>query len=85
MHRMFAAERTAEALGAIGDELEPFALTDCADRRIIRGLTEEIDDREIAAVFACGYAPQETADHLIHAALRAGGSDNITVLVLKRC
>jgi serine/threonine protein phosphatase PrpC len=24
-------------------------------------------------------------DHLIHAALTAGGSDNITVLVLKRC
>jgi serine/threonine protein phosphatase PrpC len=49
------------------------------------GLTEEVDDREIAAVFASNYAPQETADHLIHAALRAGGSDNITVVVLKRC
>lgn len=49
------------------------------------GLTEEVDDAEIAAVFARGYAPQETADHLIHAALRAGGSDNITVVILKRC
>jgi PPM family protein phosphatase len=49
------------------------------------GLTEEVDDAEIAAVFERGYAPQETADHLIHAALRAGGSDNITVIVLKRC
>lgn len=49
------------------------------------GLTEEVDDGEIAAVFARGFAPQETADHLIHAALRAGGSDNITVIVLKRC
>lgn len=49
------------------------------------GLTEEVDDRQIAALFACDYAPQETTDHLIHAALRAGGSDNITVVVLKRC
>lgn len=47
------------------------------------GLTEEIDDDAIAAVFARGFAPQETVDHLIHAALTAGGSDNITVLVLK--
>lgn len=49
------------------------------------GLTEEVDDAEIATVFERGYAPQETADHLIHAALKAGGSDNITVIVLKRC
>jgi len=49
------------------------------------GLTEEVDDDAIAAVFARDYAPQETVDHLIHAALTAGGSDNITVLVLKRC
>lgn len=49
------------------------------------GLTEEVDDNGIAQIFARGYAPQETADHLIHAALRAGGSDNITVVVLKRC
>lgn len=49
------------------------------------GLTEEVDDAEIAALFQRGYTPQETADHLIHAALRAGGSDNITVVVLKHC
>lgn len=49
------------------------------------GLTEEVDDSEIAAVLERGFAPQETADYLIHAALRAGGSDNITVVVLKRC
>lgn len=49
------------------------------------GLTEEVDDSEIAALFERGFAPQETADHLIHAALRAGGSDNITVVVLKHC
>ncbi len=49
------------------------------------GLTEEVDDAEIAALFERGFTPQETADHLIHAALRAGGSDNITVVVLKHC
>jgi protein phosphatase len=49
------------------------------------GLTEEVDDNEISALLSRGFAPQETADHLIHAALRAGGSDNITVIVLKRC
>lgn len=49
------------------------------------GLTEEVDDNGIAQIFARGYAPQETADHLIYAALHAGGSDNITVVVLKRC
>ncbi len=49
------------------------------------GLTEEVDDQRIAAIFEHDYAPQETVDMLIHAALIAGGSDNITVLVLKRC
>lgn len=49
------------------------------------GLTEEVEDDEIAAILAHGFAPQETADHLINAALESGGSDNITVIVLKRC
>lgn len=47
------------------------------------GLTEELDDGQIAAVFARDLGPQETVDQLIHAALQAGGSDNITVLVLR--
>lgn len=80
-----------QALGVTGTEaLEVVTVRDswapatqlllCSD-----GLTEEVDDREIAAIFERGYAPQETADHLIHAALAAGGSDNITVVVLRRC
>ncbi|MCK9488728.1 MAG: protein phosphatase 2C domain-containing protein [Xanthomonadales bacterium] len=47
------------------------------------GLTEELDDEQIAGFFASDDGPQETVDQLIHAALHAGGSDNITVLVLR--
>ncbi len=49
------------------------------------GLTEELEDGQIAGIFAKDHGPQETVDHLIHAALHAGGSDNITVLVLRNC
>ena len=47
------------------------------------GLTEEVDDIAIAAILARGFSAQESVDHLILAALDGGGSDNITVLLVK--
>jgi protein phosphatase len=46
------------------------------------GLTEEINDTYIENILAKDLHPQELADQLILAALEAGGSDNITVLVI---
>jgi len=49
------------------------------------GLTEEVDDARIAEVLAQGdCSAQECVDMLVAAALDGGGSDNITV-VLVRC
>ncbi len=48
------------------------------------GLTEEVDDKHIAAVLARSeLSAQECADHLILAALEGGGSDNITVILIR--
>jgi protein phosphatase len=48
------------------------------------GLTEEVDDQAIATVLARNeLAAQECVEHLILAALDAGGSDNITVLLVR--
>lgn len=48
------------------------------------GLTEEVDDGEIAAILAReDLSAQECVDHLILAALDGGGSDNITVVLLR--
>jgi protein phosphatase len=46
------------------------------------GLTSEIDDDEIAAVLRETTEPQVAAGLLIDKALRAGGHDNITVVVV---
>ncbi len=60
--------------------LEPGAqLLLCSD-----GLTEEVDDETISSILGRGLSTQEAVDHLILAALDNGGSDNITV-VLVRC
>ncbi len=49
------------------------------------GLTEEVDDAGIAGILADpGITAQECADTLVAAALDNGGSDNITVLVVRR-
>jgi len=62
-------------------ELRPgMQLLLCSD-----GLTEEVDDRDIAAALRqedC--SAQETVDTLIAAALDGGGSDNVTA-ILVRC
>lgn len=48
------------------------------------GLTEEVDDAAIAEILARpALTAQECADTLVAAALDHGGSDNITVLVLR--
>ena len=62
-------------------ELRPgMQLLLCSD-----GLTEEVDDARIAEVLAQGdCSAQECVDMLVAAALAGGGSDNITV-VLVRC
>ena len=49
------------------------------------GLTEEVDDAAIARILARqDLSPQECVDQLILAALDGGGSDNVTVLVVRR-
>jgi protein phosphatase len=49
------------------------------------GLTEEVDDAEIAAILGrTDLTAQECVDHLILAALDGGGSDNVTVILLRR-
>lgn len=48
------------------------------------GLTEEVDDAAIAAILARQeLTPQECVDQLILAALDGGGSDNITVILVR--
>ncbi|MCW2523687.1 MAG: protein phosphatase [Frankiales bacterium] len=46
------------------------------------GLTNELTDTEIAAVLRADAAPQAAADALVARALAAGGSDNVTVIVV---
>ena len=48
------------------------------------GLTEEVDDKQIAAVLSRqDLSAQECVDHLILAALDGGGSDNVTVILIR--
>ena len=48
------------------------------------GLTEEVDDGDIARVLSrTDLSTQECVDHLILAALDGGGSDNVTVILLR--
>jgi protein phosphatase len=49
------------------------------------GLTEEVDDSVIASILGrADLSAQECVDHLILAALDGGGSDNVTVILLRR-
>ena len=65
----------------LSGELRPgMQLLLCSD-----GLTEEVDDRSIARVLAhqeC--SAQECVDGLVAAALDGGGSDNVTVVLVRR-
>ncbi len=65
---------------SIGGELRPgMQILLCSD-----GLTEEVSDAQIARLMAhTELSAQECVDHLVAAALDGGGSDNITVLLLR--
>ncbi len=45
------------------------------------GLTDEVDDDVIASIMASSDSLQERLDHLMKAALDAGGRDNITIVL----
>lgn len=47
------------------------------------GLTDMVDEEEIAVLLAEDGPLEETADALVHAANRAGGLDNVTVLLVR--
>lgn len=65
----------------ISGELRPgFQILLCSD-----GLTEEVNDAQIASLLAqTDLSAQECVDHLISSALDGGGSDNVTVILLRR-
>ena len=65
----------------ISGELRPgFQILLCSD-----GLTEEVDDAAIAAALAqTEMSAQECVDSLVSAALDGGGSDYVTVVLLRR-
>ena len=46
------------------------------------GLVDEVDDREIADVLAVHASPQAASEALVDVALRHGGRDNVTVVVV---
>lgn len=46
------------------------------------GLTGEVPDAQIAQILNAGRNAQDTVDWLIHQALRAGGRDNVTVVLV---
>ena len=46
------------------------------------GLWEMIDDKEIQRIIEASKSPQQACDALINAANRAGGEDNISVIVV---
>lgn len=49
------------------------------------GLTEEVEDAQIDSILArAELSAQECVDHLILAALDGGGSDNVTVVLIRR-
>jgi protein phosphatase len=47
------------------------------------GLTKHVDDRDIAAQVARGQPCRQLARALVEAALRGGGSDNVTVVAAR--
>jgi serine/threonine protein phosphatase PrpC len=65
----------------LSGELRPgFQILLCSD-----GLTEEVDDGTIATLLGnAQFSAQECVDHLVAAALDGGGSDNVTVILLRR-
>ena len=66
---------------SITGELRPgMQLLLCSD-----GLTEEVDNNAISRILTqTQYSAQECVDHLVAAALDGGGSDNVTVLLVRQ-
>ena len=66
---------------SITGELRPgMQLLLCSD-----GLTEEVDNAAIGRILTqTAYSAQECVDHLVAAALDGGGSDNVTVLLVRQ-
>jgi protein phosphatase len=63
-----------------GERRPGFQILLCSD-----GLTEEVDDAQIAGLLAqTDLSAQECVDHLVSTALDGGGSDNVTVVLLRR-
>ncbi len=74
------------ALGAGTQNMADFWLTpvEVSDRILIcsDGLTGEVRDDRIRAILQAIPDPQQACEELVQAALRSGGRDNITVIVL---
>jgi PPM family protein phosphatase len=75
------------ALGGGSESVEPDVFwlpVSPGDRMLVcsDGLTDEVPDARIQAELKAEPDPQAAADRLVAAALAAGGSDNVTVLVV---
>jgi PPM family protein phosphatase len=75
-----------QAVG-VAPDVEPYVATtdlDRGDRLLLcsDGLTNEVDDDEIARALAAASDPREAADHLVQLAKDNGGHDNITTVVV---
>ncbi len=72
-----------QCLGDPDDIMPDVYVADLTGRFIIcsDGLHGEVPDEQIAAIAAAHSSPQEAVDALVAAALDAGGTDNITVIV----
>ena len=47
------------------------------------GLTEEVEDEKLQEIISKSYSAQEISDQMTIAALKSGGSDNITVIIIE--
>ncbi len=68
-----------------GVEVDEFTVTLTDGDRLLLcsdGLTGMVTEEQIAAILGAAPDPQDAADRLVRAANRAGGVDNITVVVL---
>lgn len=74
-------------LGGVDDEVEPDVLlfpVSSGDRMVVcsDGLSDVLTEARIEAELRLEADPQRAADRLVAAVLAAGGSDNVTVLVV---
>ena len=80
MHNVLSSALGADYIPSIG--LIDFRFNDalllCTD-----GLTKHVSDEEITAILERGEAAESTCRELVDAALEAGGTDNITVVVCR--